>query len=248
MNTEFNFDLQQWNTLKVSGLAAYLQRPERDRVGWILAQGVWLPDWRPKKWAIQIQKLVVTFESFETVQQLEQSETYFEPWDYFMLTEYEMFITDDQHTAEQYFAKYTDKPEFAQHPDRVNCPHEFNNKELSYDLPAYWSLQRRSVVDTLIHLKEAGRKVTWQEGNDFFSGYIGKIYPAWFEMMTPEGKKSIGLGPSDGLRITTVEPDGYIATHWRTSCRLQGHFPENLPIWSEAADDWIYLDRSVRLR
>lgn len=245
MTADFKFDLQQWNTLRVSGLAAYIQRPEGDRVGWVLAQGVWLPDWKPKKWAIQVQKLVVTFESFETVERIEQTETYPEPWDYYMLTDYEMFITDDQRTVEQYFAEYTDKPEFAQHPDRVSCPHEFNNGELRRDLPAYWSLQRRSVVDKLLELRSAGREITWQEGNEFFSGYIGKIYPSWFEMKTLEGLKSILLGPSEGLRITTLEADGHIATHWWASYRPQGHFPASLPVWSESAGGWIYLEEQL---
>lgn len=244
MDSEFKFDLQQINTMKVSGLAAYVQRPPKDRIAWILAQGIWLPDWRPKKWATQVQLIELTWESFETVQQYEAEQLDFEPWDYYMVTAHQMFLTDDVREVEKFFAEYTDKPEFVQHPDRVDCPHEFSNEELTDDLPVIWNFKRRSVVRTLLDLKSEGLTVTWQDGTSTTTGQIGQISVNHFEMESAAGKQWLWLGPSNDLRITTVEPDGYIRSHWWNTCRRVAYCHSGLPVWSEAAGGWIVLDQS----
>lgn len=239
MDTEFKFDLKQWNTLKTSGLAAYVQHPPPERIGWVLAQRIWLPDWRPQKWAMQVQHFDLTWESFEAVQSGDLNPCQIEPWDYYMVTAYERFITDDQQTVEDFFAQFIGKPEFAQHPDRVQCPHEYDNEELSEELPAVRSLRRRSVVYLLLCLKKAGRLITWQNGYGVDKGQIGELSATHFELLTEAGQKWLSIEPTNGLSITSTNSEGLADSHWFNSSRPIAYFPASLPIWSFAERQWV---------
>lgn len=242
MNKPFHFDLKQTNTLRVSGLAAYVQRPPEDRIGWVLAQGVWLPEWRPKKWATQVQRIEVTWDSLKAVQAAEEAQLNFEPWDYYMVTDHELFLTDDMAEVERYFALYTDKPEFAQHPDHVQCPHEFNNHELSRDLPAHFNLKRRKLVRLLLHYQATGCTMTWDDGYTRIQGRVGHVHLASVDVTDSTGKQtSLWLGPCDSLHISVTEPDGYIRADWIPSCRPQGFDPASLPVWDFGQQVWVSL-------
>lgn len=242
MDTPFHFDLQQINTMKVSGLAAYVQRPPHNRIGWVLAEGVWLPEWRPRKWAWQVQWIEVTWDSYETVQDTQEAQQDFEPWDYYMVTAHKIFLTEDISVVEAFFAQHTDLPDYAQHPDRVLCPHEFRRYKQTGDLPAHFNLKRREVVRRLLDYQRTGSVITWDDGHERVTGLVQHVALTHARLIDADGVvTTVWLGPSDSLRITVTESDGYVRTDWMSSRRPQGFDPGSLPVWNFKREAWVPL-------
>jgi len=235
----FEFDLQQRNTLNASGLAAYVQRPPPDRVGWVHVMRVWLPGWRPAKWAYQVQHIEVTFESYCTVEEYEAQQLDFEPLEVLMITAYEAFLSDDIREVERFFAEFTDSPEFVRHPDRVRCPHEFANEELSDELPACWSMIRRSWAALLLCLQDAGHKVVWDRLGKQLRGKITQVVWNSFEITTAEESVTLSFNQRYGVQLHRVHEDGYVQMLWHEPTSRTSLDPSTLPIWSYALKQWV---------
>lgn len=238
-NTPFEFDLQQRNTLNVSGLAAYVQRPLPDRVGWVHVKQIWLPDWRPKKWAYQVQHVEVTFESFNALHEFEAQQLDFEPLEVLMITAHTVFLTDDLRSVEAFFAKFMDRAEFARHPDHVSCPHEYADEKLSDELPARWSLIRRAWVVLLLEAQHAGWNVVWSSAHHQLKGKVTKVGFNSFEISTASGTLSLGFSDRFGAQFYRLHEDGYVQHLWDEPTSRTAIDAESLPIWSYALSAWV---------
>ncbi|GGO29825.1 hypothetical protein [Deinococcus humi] len=239
----FVFDQQQRNTLKVSDLAAYVQQSARDRIGWIHVRQVWLPDWQPEKWAYEVQRIEVTFQSYETWKRREAEQSV-EPWEVLMLTQYSVFVTDHLPTVEAFFSRFVEKPEYVRHPDRVDCPHEYADEELSDELPARWSLVRRAWVSYLLYLQVQEATVYWDAPAERLQGQITEVGFNSFVLTTDQGAQHLWFSDRFGTHIYSIEEDGYVGNLWREpSARVALH-AEDLPVWDDVLACWISLSET----
>ncbi|MFB9993545.1 hypothetical protein ACFFLM_16385 [Deinococcus oregonensis] len=235
----FEFDLQQRNTLNVSGLAAYVQRPPPDHVGWVHVMQVWLPGWRPAKWAYQVQHRDVTFESYCVVEDYEAQQLDFEPLEVLIITAYQAFLSDDIREVERFFAEFTDNPEFVRHPDKVRCPPEYANEEQPEELPACWSLIRRRWAALLLCLRDSGNEVVWDCPGKQLRGNVTQV--AWnsFEISTAEEAVTLSFSQRFGVRLYRVSEDGYVQMLWHEPTSRTSLDPSTLPIWSYSLSQWV---------
>lgn len=240
----FAFNQQQRNTLNVSGLAAYVQRPPKGRVGWVHVRQIWLPDWRPKKWAYEVQHLEVTFRSHDLHERYEAEGLDYEPWEVLMLTAYSTFLTDELSAVEAFFARFTEKPEFVRHPDRVGCPHEPSNTNWSEETPARWSLVRRAWVAYLLCLKAEQRVVSWNTPQERLEGQVTKVSFNTFSLMTTAGVRELWFGNRFCAQIYHQEDDGYLRP-WSEPSSREALFGEELPMWDDQFSHWVLPDGTI---
>lgn len=238
----FAFDLKQRNTLKVSGLAAYVQRPPPDRVGWVHARHVWLPDWRPEKWAYEVQHLEVTFASYEQWKHLEAEQRGHEPLEILMVTRHSTFLSDDLGTVEAFFARFTDRPEWAQHPDKVGCPHEYVGERRSNESPARWSLVRRAFVARLLDFQASGVTFVWDTPRRRLEGRVTAVHFHSFVLSTKAGEVQFSFADRWAARVYQVEEDGYVRALWQEPTGRMALDPSTLPVWEDASECWVTPD------
>lgn len=244
----FAFNLQQCNTLNVSGLAAYVQRSPSDRVGWVYARRVWLPGWSPAKWAYEVQYIEVTFESYCVLEEYQAEQLDVEPWKVLMVTAHTAFLTDELHRVEAFFAQWTDSVDFVRHPDEVSCPREYANEELSEELPARWNLIERAWVAYLLCLQQSGVVVVWSEPRQQLQGRITDVGWNSFELTTTLAVHRFRFSQRHEAQVYRVHDDGYVESVWTEPTARVAIFPEELPFWSYARNEWVMLDDLNRQR
>ncbi|MVN87957.1 hypothetical protein GO986_14450 [Deinococcus sp. HMF7620] len=233
----FKLSIQQVNTLNRSGLAAYVQRPPKDRVGWVSVRQVWLPEWRPAKWAYEVQHLEVTLDSFWTLKVYEEQQLDIEPWDLLMLSAFSSFLSDDLGEVERFFALFIDRPEFARHPDRVDCPHEFANEEWSRETPAHYSLIRRAWVAFLLCARDRVMEMNWLTPQQILRGHVTRVGLGDFDLLTTEGLRTVAFGQRYEAQVWAVDAEGGIQ-QWQEPSKRLGLSAQRLPIWSHEAESW----------
>ncbi|MFC6661704.1 hypothetical protein [Deinococcus multiflagellatus] len=216
-----------------------MQRPPRDRVGWVHVRQVWLPGWRPAQWAYEVQHLEVTLESFWTAQRDAEAGLDVEPWDELMLTAYTTFLTDDLKEVEDFFAPFIDRPEFARHPDRVDCPHEYANEEWSGETPARYSLTRRAWAAFLLCTQERKLDLHWTEGPQALAGRVLRVGLGDFDLLTAQGLHTMTFGQRYGAQVWAEAAEGY-AEGWTEPGSRIALDPSALPLWSFAQAAWIW--------
>lgn len=224
----------------MSGLAAYVQQPPPDRVGWVHVRRVWLPNWRPTKWAYEVQHLEVTFDSYEELERLEAEQLDHEPWEVLMLTRHLAFLTDQLSTVETFFSQFTEKAQYIHHPDRVECPHEYANEEMSDETPARWSLIRRAWVRQLLSCKEQGLAVRWDTPGERLQGQVTDVSFNSFVISTIGGGHRKSFSDRFGAQLSHIEDDGYIRSLWKEPSARTALYAESLPVWNSALARWEY--------
>ncbi len=234
----FAFDQQQRSTLNVSGLAAYVQHPPKGRLGWVHVRQVWLPDWRPNKWAYEVQHLEVTFRSHDLHEQYEAEGREYDPWEVLMLTTYATFLTDELSAVEAYFSQFTEKPEFVRHPDRVGCPHEFVNTAWADETPARWSLVRRAWVAYLLCLEAEQHVVSWNTPQERLEGQVTQVSFNTLSLMTSDGVRQLWFTDRFHAQIYHREDDGSLRL-WSEPSPREILFGEQLPVWDDQLRRWV---------
>lgn len=237
----FKFDQKQRNTLHVSGLAAYVQHPPHDRIGWVHAKHVWLPEWQPDKWAYEVQHVEVTFQSYESLKRYDTEQLDHEPIEILMLTHYSSFLSDDLPTVEAFFARYTARVEWVQHPDNVDWPMEYANERLSQASPARWSLIRRAWVACLLCLQDQGLTIWWDTLLERLQGQVTKVNFNSFVLTTTSGQHHIWFSDRFEARLWHREEDGYVRVLWHEPSPHMSLLPEDLPVWNDVLEQWVPL-------
>ncbi len=189
-----------------------------------------------------MQHLEVTFASYEHWKHLEAEQRGHEPLEILMVTRHSTFLSDDLGTVEAFFAQFTDQPEWAQHPDKVGCPHEYVGERRSDESPARWSLVRRAFVARLLDLQASGVTFVWDTPRRRLEGRVTAVHFNSFVLSTKAGEVQFSFADRWEARVYQVEEDGYVRALWQEPKGRMTIDPSTLPVWGDASGRWVTPD------